>query len=223
MTLRKNFANTMATALLAVMAFGAHSSEAAIADYVGFGWEAGGIASSLPGDELAIATVVTQIDAIFGVDLNTAESTLYIDGLVSQGGTFDSGTGNTIIRYTGGTLRLYVDPSQDHDWGTTPANGTVPGTFVDGDLLFEGAFTNFTVILQPSGGGIFEGYLDGIGGSALDGPCAGCAYTFAGVFTGASGAQIPDGYDMQVDGQLDIESAVANETINWGSLKNLYR
>lgn len=223
MTLRKYASNSMAAALLVFVTIGATASQAAVADYVGFGWETGGIETSLPGDELAIATVVTQIDAIFEVDLNTVEGTLYIDGLTSLGAVVNPSTGVTTISYTGGTLRLYADPSKDHDWGTFPANGTVPGTFVNGDLLFEGTFTNFTLILQGSGGGVFEGYLNGTGGSALAGPCSDCAYTFAGAFTTPSGAQIPEGYDMQVDGVLEIESAVAIENVNWGSFKTLYR
>lgn len=223
MTLRKYAPKATAAALLVLLTIGAHSSQAAIADYVGFGWETGGLGTSLPGDELTVATVVTQIDAVFGVDLATVESTLYIEGLTSLGAIVNPSTGTTTISYTGGTLRLYADPGQDHDWGTFPANGTVPGTFVNGDLLFEGAFTNFTLILQASGGGVFEGYLNATGGSALAGPCSNCAYTFAGAFTTPSGAQIPEGYDLQVDGVLEVESAVAVENVNWGSLKTLYR
>jgi len=223
MTLRKNVSNALAAALLVWLTLGASASPAAVADYVGFGWETGGIDSSLPGDELAIATVVTQIDAIFGIDLNAVEGTLYIEGLTSLGAVFNASTGVTSIGYTGGILRLFADPSWDHDWGTNPANGSVPGTFVNGDLLFEGTFTNFSLLLMTSGGGVFEGYLHGTGGSALAGPCSDCAYTFAGAFTTPSGAQIPEGYDLQVDGVLEIESAVAAEDINWGSLKTLYR
>jgi len=223
MTLRKNVSSALATAVLVWLAFGANASRAAMVDYVGFGWETGGITTSLPGDELAIAAVVTQIDALFGIDLNAVEGTLYIEGLTSLGAVFNPSTEVTSISYTGGTLSLYADPSWDHDWGTNPASGTVPGTFVNGDLLFEGTFTDFSLLLQASGGGVFEGYLHATGGSALAGPCSDCAYTFAGAFATPSGAQIPEGYDLQVDGVLEIESAVATENINWGSLKNLYR
>ncbi len=223
MTLCKYSPKTTVAVLLLALSIGAHSAQAAIVDYVGFGWETGGLDSSIAGDELAIASVITQIDAIFGVDLNTHEGTIYIDGLTSLGANVDPGSGNTIISYSGGTMSIYTDPSHDSDWGTNPANGTVPSSFVNGELLFEGTFSSFTLILQPSGGGIFEGFLNGTGGSALDGPCTGCAYTFAGAFTSPSGAQIPEGYDLQVDGTLEVESAVATETLNWGSLKNLFR
>jgi len=223
MSLRKHLRAALAPALIVLLACAAPSARAAVADYVGFGWEAGGLGTSDPGDGLAFATVVTQIDPHFEIDLGMVEATLFIDGLVSDGGFVNGATGVTTIPYSGGTLRLYADPSGNHDWGVNPANGTVPGTFVDGELLFEGTFTSFTLILQPSGGGVFEGYLDGTGGSSLAGPCTDCAYTFAGTFASPTGAQIPEGYDLQVDGVLEVESTVAVESLTWGTLKQMFR
>jgi hypothetical protein len=221
MTFRK-FASLPALALLLGGFLGAADVRAAEVDYVGFAWETGGIAASLPGDQLSIATVVTQIDPLFEVDLNAVEATLHIEGLVSQGSFVDPSTGAVTITYAGGTIAIFADAARNHDWGTNPANATVPGTFTDGDLVFSGVFTGFVVSLLPSGAGIFEGYIDGTGGSALAGPCAGCAYTFAGTFAAPTGAQIPEGYDLQVDGVLEVESAVSTETMNWGSLKQLF-
>ena len=60
------------------------------------------------------------------------------------------------------------------------------------------------------------------GGSALAGPCSGCAYTFSGTFAAPTGAQIPAGYDLQIDGVLDVESTVSVESMSWGAVKNLY-
>ena len=45
---------------------------------------------------------------------------------------------------------------------------------------------------------------------------------FAGTFAAPTGAQIPEGYDLQIDGILDVESTVAVESMSWGSVKNLY-
>ncbi|RPH93041.1 MAG: hypothetical protein EHM68_16270 [Lysobacterales bacterium] len=221
MTFRK-FASLPVASLLLGGLLGAADVRAAEVDYVGFAWETGGLAASLPGDQLSIATVVTQIDPLFGVDLNAVEATLHIEGLVSQGSFVDPSTGATTITYAGGTIAILADAARNHDWGTNPANATVPGTFTDGDLVFSGVFTGFVVSLLPSGAGIFEGYIDGTGGSALAGPCASCAYTFAGTFAAPTGAQIPEGYDLQVDGVLEVESAVGTETLNWGSLKQLF-
>ena len=209
-----------ALALVALVS-GAGTAHAAAVDYVGFAWETGTLAPSNPGDVLAAAAVVTQIDPLFEVDLGGVEGTLFIDGLVSTGGYVD-GLGRTIIGYVGGGISVYADPAHNADWGVNPANGTVPGTFVDGDLVFSGNFTSFTLILDPSGGGVFEGYVDGTGGSALAGPCSGCAYTFSGTFAAPTGAQIPAGYDLQIDGVLDVESTVSVESMSWGAVKNLY-
>ncbi len=223
MTLRKYVSLAIAPVLLALVTFGTPTANAAVVDYVGFGWEDGGLETSVAGDQLTIATVVTQIDPLFDVNLGTDEATLFIDGLTSLGAIYNPATGATTITYSGGTLSLYADASNNSDWGTNPANATVPSTFVDGYLVFEGEFSGFSLTLLPSGNGIFEGFLNATGGVALVSPCSGCAYTFAGTFTAPSGAQIPTGYDLQVDGVLEVESAVATETMSWGSVKNLYR
>jgi len=222
MMLTKNTWIIVAATALVAMGLGATSAKAANVDYVGFAWEQGGLEFSLPGDQLSMATVVTQIDPQFEVDLNAAEATLYIEGLTSAGASVNPTTGGAVITYTGGTIAVYADPSFNHDWGINPANGTVPATFTDGDLVFSGEFTSFTVVLQASGAGIFEGYIDGTGGSALAGPCTGCAYTFSGTFAAPTGANIPEGYDLQIDGVLEIESTVPTENMNWGSLKQLF-
>jgi hypothetical protein len=201
---------------------GAAEIRAAEVDHVGYAWETGGLAASLPGDELSFATVITQIDPLFAVDLNGVEATLYVEGLMSQSSYVDPSTGATTITYSGGTIAIYADAARNHDWGVNPTNATVPSTFIDGDLIFSGVFTGFALILTDSGLGVFEGSIDGTGGSALSGPCANCAYAFAGTFDALTGAQIPEGYDLQVDGVLEVESAVSVETINWGSLKQLY-
>ena len=220
--MRKNLSSNLAATLVLLTAVMGQSALAAVVDYVGFGWETGGIEMSDPGDELQMAFVVNDIDALFGVDLGLTEGTIYIDGLVSTGGVAGTG-GTTSITYTGGTLSLYADPSFDSDWGTYPANATVPGTFTNGELVFEGTFTSFTLILNGAGGA-FEGYLNGTGGSALGSTCTNCAYTFGGTFDSeGSDAQIPEGYDLQVDGILDVESTVATETISLDGLKQLYR
>ena len=221
MKLVKFAAGSLLALLLAIASPGL-AGGIAVVDYVGFGWETGGLAASLPGDQFSVATVVTQIDPRFGINLGSAEGTLYITGLSSQGAVPDPGTGVTTITYAGGTLAIYGDASRNHDWGTYPANGTVPSTFTDGNLVFAGSFTSFTLSLLPSGAGIYEGLLNGTGGSALAYPCSGCAYTFAGTFGAPTNAQIPAGYDLQVDGTLELEGAVPVETLNWGSLKQLY-
>jgi hypothetical protein len=206
-----------------ILGLGATHASAALVDYVGFGWEVGGLAPSSPGDELAVAAVGVSIDPIFGATPSD-EVTIYIYDLVSMGEFVDPSTGTTTTMYSGGMLDLYADDSPDYDWGINPANATTPSTFTDGELLFRGAFTSFTLFLSTSGAGVFEGMLDGVAGSALAGVCSDCAYSFSGVFTRAIGAQIPEGYDLQIDGSLDVDSTVpVAQSDSFGGIKSLYQ
>lgn len=202
----------------------AAQAQTALVDYVGFGYEVGPLTQDIntsdPGDELVVLTTVSTIDPVFGVAPG-AEVTIVLSGLISTG-SIDIG-GTTVIGYILGTLSMYEDPSNDADWGTNPPNGTAPSSFTNGDLLFQGAFTNFTLFITGDGIGAFEGSLDATGGSALANVCADCAYSFAGVFTTAAGAQIPDGYAVQVDGTLEVDSSVDNQTTSFGAVKGLYR
>ena len=220
MTLLKNYFPKLATALCVLVVLAGPIAQAGVVDYVGYGWETGTLDPSEVGDELFMAFKVTDICHNFGVDLMTREGTIYVFGLISEGGVDNAG--QTLISYTGGTLSLYADPSFDSDWGTNPPSGTVPSTFVNGELIFEGAFTDFTMVLGVTGGA-FEGHLNGTGGSSLDGGCVGCAYTFGGTFTSEAGANIPEGYEIQIDGMLEVDDAVDTEDVSLDDLRALYR
>lgn len=190
----------------------------ALVDYVGFGWETGGILPSNANDELKFTAVATQIDALFGVDLQVEEVTIYVDGLLSAG-QFNMGT-SWLIGYSGGHIEVYSDVSQDADWGVFPPNGQL-GTFTNGTLLFEGDFTSFTVQMDLGGNaGAFEGIIDGVGGTVAN-ACTDCAYTFGGIF-GDQIAQVPDGYDLQIDGGLEVCETVPNDAQSFGSIKALF-
>jgi len=209
----------VALALVAVFAVPAWSQVATV-DYYGYGWETGGIPPSNPGDMLLFTGVADFIDPVFGVDLGLAEVTFYCYDLTSTG-QIDIG-GTLMVGYVGGMLEIWVDPAKNADWGTFPPNATSPSTFMDGSLLFQGSFRNFTLFLDSAGGGAYEGSLDGIAGDALNDVCDDCAYTWGGAFTPQSGAQIPDGYDLQMDGVFELDLAVPTEQTGWGSLKALY-
>lgn len=202
--------------LLVLWTAPAHS--VVVADYLGYGYETGGFLPSDAGDELVFTCVSTWVDPVTGADLTSVEVTIYVYGLISDGETVD-GSGNTIVTYTGGKLEMYVDPSQNADWGTNPPNATTPTTFSDGILLFEGDFTSFVIGIQPDGSGVYEGSLDGLAGTMLDSGCADCGYTWGGAWTVEAGAQIPAGYDLQVDGKLDVLESVSSREESFGSLK----
>lgn len=212
------FLAVLAMAGFAIPALG----QAPAIDYVGYGWEDGGFPPSNPGDMMYYVAVGQSADAIFGVDFGVEELTVYIYDLVSTG-EIPIGGGTTMISYTGGYMEIYRDGAMNADFGINPPNATVASTFTDGNLFFKGEFTDFTAFLGATGGGSFEGNLNGIGGSMIDDVCTGCAYTWGGEFTTGSGAQVLEGYDLQMDGIFEIEAAVPVEESSWGSLKALYR
>ena len=196
--------------------------QSAVIDYFGFGWETGGLPPSNPGDELVFTGVADFLDPIFGVDLATEEVTFHVYDLISTG-EIPLGGGTILVGYTGGSLDIYRDASKNADWGTFPPNATSPSTFSDGTLLFSGSFVDFALFLNTAtGGGSYEGNLQGIAGEILASPCGGCAYTWGGAFSEASGAQIPDGYDLQMDGQFEIDESVGTRATDWSSVKALY-
>lgn len=210
------------TAILCFFALPVMAQQVILLDYSGFAYETGGIPHSDPGDVLVITGVATMLDDLFGVDLGVSEATVYIYGLSSTGEVVD-GYGNLLIGYTGGSIEVYEDPSNDHDWGINPPNAEL-ATFQNGTLLFSGNFTDFNLTLTPSGAGGYSGNIDGVGGTVAnlcDGS-ADCAYTFGGAFTKDTGAQIPDGYDLQIDGTLEVDAAVPVDDTSFGAIKALY-
>lgn len=189
-------------------------------DYLGYGWEQGGPLKAA-GDELIITATSTYVHPAFGVDLGTEELTFHVSGLISNG-PMDF-MGSTMTNYTGGILEIYQDPLMNAAWGVNPPNATSPGSFQEGSLFFAGAFTAFTMFFDPSGSfGSFEGTLDGVAGSIIDGVCSDCVYTWGGAFQTGSGAQVPEGYWIQVDGVFEIDAAVSSEAASWGSVKALF-
>lgn len=190
-------------------------------DYSGFAWEDGGVPDSNPGDVLAINAVALSYDAAFGVNPASQEVTIYIYDLVSTGGV-PVGS-DLFIGYVGGSIEVYEDPVLDHDWGLFPPNAQQT-TFTNGSLLFSGDFTEFVLQLTASGIGVYEGTIDGVGGTAAT-ICDGlsdCAYTFGGAFNRDVGAQIPDGYDLQINGTLEVDASVPTEPSSFGAIKSLF-
>jgi hypothetical protein len=198
------------------------SAQVPAIDYVGFGWESSSLPPSVAGDELVFVGVADDIDPLFGVDLGAVELTFHVYDLISTG-EVDIGGGNSMISYTGGTLDIYKHDAMDADWGVFPPNATAPSTFANGDLFFCGAFSSFTIFFTATGAGSFEGLLDGVAGELIGDVCNDCAYTWGGIFTAGTGAQIPDGYDFQLDGVFEVDPAISNVDATWSGVKRLYR
>jgi hypothetical protein len=189
-------------------------------DYTGFGYEDGGLPSSNPGDVLTIAAVAQSYDPMFNVAPSSQEVTIYIYDLVSTG-EFMAGS-DTFIAYVGGKIEVYEDSMLDNDWGINPPNVEL-STFTNGSLLFQGDFTDFVLTLTAAGFGVYEGTIDGVGGTsaAICDGLADCAYTFGGAFH-RDIAQVPDGWDLQIDGTLEVDAAVPATPSSFGAVKALY-
>jgi len=193
-----------------------------ISDYIGYAWETGGFPPSDPGDVLQFVGVADWMDPIAGVDLATEEVTYYVYGLTSLGAsTDDPAVGYTTYYYSGGTLEMYRDSAKNAAYGINPANASAPSTFTDGTLLLKGAFTSFAITFDPFGGASYGGAADGLAGEFIT-SCSGCIYSWGGTYTVDVGAQIPEGYDMQLDGILQIDSAVPTTDASWGTIKSQY-
>lgn len=208
----------LAASLVALFAVPAAAQIHSI-DYVGYGWTTGGPTKAI-GDGFDFVGVADYVDPVFGVNLAAEELTFHVYGLlvvseVDLGGTL-------MVTYSGGYMEIYQDGAMNADWGINPPNLTAPATFADGSLFFAGEFTDMTMFVFPSGGGNFEGNLNGIAGTMIDGSCTGCVYTWGGAFSTDAGAQIPEGYGLQVDGVLEIDAAVSVDQAAWGSVKALY-
>ena len=215
----------LATAL-AVVTAGSAQAQNALIDYQGYAWETGGFPPSNPGDVLSIVGVVDDLDSRFGINLLVEEVTLSVANLASTG-QVDIGGGVLSIAYNNGSIDLYRDPSQDHDYGINPPNATAPSTFTNGSLFLGGTFTSFFLFFDPgTGSGAYEGnvvFTSGSGLATLNQLNAN-GYTFGGVLnTNASGGNVPQGYDLQVDGTIEVEVQVGVEDKAWGSIKDMYR
>ncbi len=189
-------------------------------DYMGYGWDAVPVPEGT-GEVLSFATVAISVDPRYEIDAVANQLTVYVYDLAAEA-TEDLGGGVTMTTYSGGFLDMYLDPDHDAAWGFDPPNAVAPGTFIDGTLFFHGAFTSFVVYYGPDGSGSFQGNLNALGGDMIAEPCDDCAYSVGGSFLPASGASLPQGYAMFVDGRFQIDETVSNEEMGWGRVKALY-
>ncbi len=195
-------------------------------DDQGYTFETGGFPTSDPGDVLTLVGIVDNLDARFGIALGSTELTVVAAGLVSSGQVLQA-DGFWQISYTGGTLDIYDDPSLDHAYGVNPPNATVTSTFTNGTLFLGGHFLNFFLYWDPvSGTGGYEGRVLFTAGTGLGtlSQLNSLSYTFGGALsrTAVGPGNIPDGYDLQVDGVLEVGPFVAVKPMSWGAVKEMY-
>lgn len=216
------------TILLGVVLFSGHAlAQNAVLDHQGYAWESGGFPTSVAGDSLHMVGVITSLDSRFNVDPSNAAVTFWTTDLVSAG-QVDLGGGIVSIAYSGGTLEVWFDPTPDHDYGINPANATSPSTFRDGTLLLGGTLHDFYLYFDTvTGVGAYEAQCDfdsGIGLAALNQFPGAAGFTFGGVLSpAAAGGNVPQGYDLQTDGVIEVTVIVGVESRSWSAIKQMYQ
>jgi hypothetical protein len=208
------------TALLALAATTAYAQEEVILHMSGNSWETGGFPPSDLGDEFQAVGILNDIENPLVWDTNTYSYTWHVDDLLSIGEVVMGTT--RIVTYGGGNLTVYVDflPS-NHDYGVNPPNATSPSTFSDGiSTYLDGFFTDFTLTFNhATNTGSFVGTLNFTGGDVFPLLDETEGYTFGSDIAGFS----PNGYDLELNGDVYFYASVGVEANSWGAIKSLYR
>lgn len=166
----------------------------------GFLYTIGEFPISLEGDELGGVGFVSSTIPSLNVDFSLNELTWSISGLVVTD-QFSSTT-SIYTNYSGGTIKMYLDPAMNADYGTAPPGESSTATFEDGDLFLMGTVTTaimtYNTVTQT---GVLVALVNFTYGSALpelDEPNGNIVeYTF-----GPGDPNIPPGYDLQAIGRI---------------------
>jgi len=186
----------------------------------GNAWETGGFPTSDPGDELQAVGILTDIRLPLVWNTSLYSYTWFIRDLVSTGETLNGTT--HIATYSGGLITFYVDTKpSNHDYGVNPPSATVPSTFTDGiSTYLEGSFDDFTLTWnEATAQGGFTGTITFTGGDVFGLLSSPTGWTFGANIGGFS----PEGYDLEVNGQVFVEGPSATDASSWGAIKGLYR
>jgi hypothetical protein len=211
---------TILAALLTLAATTAFAQEEVILHMSGNSWETGGFPPSDLGDEFQAVGLLNEIDDPLVWDTATYSYTWHVRELVSIGEVVFGTT--RVVTYGGGLLTIYVDflPS-NHDYGVNPPNATSPSTFTDGiSTYLDGYFTDFTLTYNhATSTGSFVGTLTFTGGDVYPLLTQYEGWTFGSDIAGFS----PNGYDLQLNGEVGLFATVSVEPSSWGAIKGLYR
>jgi hypothetical protein len=218
---------------LCLVAVSAIAQPQTILDFTGFMYESDntpgvvGYPPSNVGDVLEGVGFIESMSEPLVWSPDDYQYTIVISDLVSMGET-DFGGGMFYIDYTGGTVDIVAQRYDDMaytapDYGIEPPNATAPLTFADGAIYLHGVFSSFYMIYYPAlHVGNFEGYINW-----TIHPDIGELFDPLGnIFSGTVdplAAQVPDGYDLEMDGHVTFNPTIPVEPGSWGQVKNLYR
>lgn len=215
-----NFKTILASLALASLIAGPASAQQAIIRVSGEAWETGAYPPSIPGDQLQAVGIVNDIVAPLFWQPNLHSYTFYMRNLISLGEVIFGTT--HVVTYSGGQLTFYRDSLPSNaDYGINPPNATSPSTFTDGDAIYlDGMFTDFTLVFNTAtSAGSFSGTLNFTGGIVFPHLIDPNGWTFGSDIAGLS----PQGYDLELNGDVYTDGPIAIEPQSWGNIKSLYR
>lgn len=194
------------------------ANAASLIDFQGYSYENGGFPPSQVGDALNFVALVDGLTPPLSWNPAGNEYTLHLTNLSSLG-TQQPDPNNIVINYSGGTLALHEDSSFNSDPGVNPPNGSAPSSYIDGPLYLGGQLTNFTIFFNTQfNSGAFEADVTFVnGGHFTELGAQTTGYTFGGVFIFG----VPQGYDLQWDGQILLDP-VPVQNVTWGSIKSTF-
>lgn len=182
-------------------------------DNVGMGYNAVGFASSInpivPSNEAANEYTFYLYDAV-------VNSTFFSDGFL------------LVYFNAGARFRVYEDPflgGTAANYGINPPNATAPASFIDGTVLLGAAVDGLVLTYDYN---TLQGTLDANAtldeGAALASipPARRGGWLLSGT-AGAPNPSIPEGYEHQLAGKVQIPYATSSSPRSWGQIKALYR
>jgi hypothetical protein len=185
---------------------------------------AGVTAEDVPlGTRLVGVGVLTGIDAPFtglpapGPEL---EYTVYLSGLdaIAWETKGPEGDQTTWTAFAYGTIEIYQDPTPDHAFGVAPPNATVPATFTDGALVFQGSVEYLVLMTKDSATSVADG-LDLKFQYGLNGVCISNAFG-----TLSWGPEESDsGFIFRHVGGIAMDCTDPATASSWGRVKAGYR
>ena len=191
---------TVLAALLALVLPALSFAADVIMNDNGFLFVDGGFPYSSEGDILSGVGFVSSTTPPLSADLSLNELTWSISDLIVAD-QFTYGT-TVYTNYSGGTIKIFLDPAMNADYGTNPPNISSPATFEDGGIFLVGTIVmarmTYNMVTQA---GVLQALVNFNYGTALpDLPNPNgtiVEFTF-----GPNDPNIPYGYVLQAIGRI---------------------
>ncbi len=178
------------------------AAESVIMNDNGYLYVDGAFPYALEGDKLGGVGFVSSTSPPISADLSLNEMTWSLSDLVIAD-QFEVGT-KVYTNFSGGTIRIYLDPAMNADYGTNPTDPVTLISFEDGDLFLQGTITAAYMMYDTAYefGNLVTlvNFTNGTGMVDLEEPNGNIVqYTF-----GPNDPNIPTGYVLQSVGTISV-------------------